>query len=94
MNIEKTNYIKNVLEILELRSCENGTLEHKNGKKEKLNFNGKFFVKNLDFNTVNPINSTHLKFNCNYETYSFNVLEKHTTNLLTNFYISGKIFIR
>lgn len=84
MNIEKTNYIKNVLEILELRSCENGTLEHKNGKKEKLNFNGKFFVKNLDFNTVNPINSTHLKFNCNYETYSFNVLEKHTTNLLSS----------
>ena len=84
MNIEKTNYIKNVLEILELRTCENGTLEHKNGKKEKLNFNGKFFVKNLDFNTVNPINSTHLKFNCNYETYSFNVLEKHTTNLLSS----------
>ncbi len=84
MNTEKTNYIKNVLEILELRSCENGTLEHKNGKKEKLNFNGKFFVKNLDFNTVNPINSTHLKFNCNYETYSFNVLEKHTTNLLSS----------
>ena len=48
MNTEKTNYIKNVLEILKLRSCENGTLENKNGKKEKLNFNGKHFVKNLD----------------------------------------------
>lgn len=84
MNTEKTNYIKNVLEILELRSCENGTLEHKNGKKEKLNFNGKFFVKNLDFNTTNPINSIPLKFNCDYETYSFNVLEKHTTNLLSS----------
>ena len=63
MNIEKPNFIEKVLEVLELRSCENGTLEHKNGKKEKLNFNGKFFVKNLDFNTTNPINSIPLKFN-------------------------------
>lgn len=84
MNIEKTNYIKNVLEILELRSCENGTLEHKNGKKEKLNFNGKFFVKNLDFNTVNPINSTHLKFNCNYGTYSYIGLDNHITKFLSS----------
>ena len=84
MNIEKPNFIKNTLEALALRSCENGTLENKNGKKEKLNFNGKPFVKNLDFNTVNPINSTHLKFNCNYETYSFNVLDNHITNLLSS----------
>ncbi len=84
MNIEKQNFIEKTLEILELRLCENGTLEHKNGKKEKLNFNGKPFVKNLDFNTTNPINSIPLKFNCDYETYSFNVLEKHTTNLLSS----------
>lgn len=85
MNIEKTNFIEKVLEVLELRLCENGTLEHElNGKKEKLNFNGKPFVKNLDFNITNPINSIPLKFNCNYETYSFNVLEKHTANLLSS----------
>ena len=36
---------------------ENGTLEYElNGKKEKLNFYGKPFVKNLDFNIKNPIN--------------------------------------
>lgn len=84
MNIEKPNFIKNTLEALALRSCENGTLENKNGKKEKLNFNGKPFVKNLDFNTKNPINSIPLKFNCNYETYSFNVLDNHITNLLSS----------
>ena len=68
-----------------MQYCVPGSvLGEKNGKKEKLNFYGKPFVKNLDFNIKNPINSIPLKFNCNYETYSFNVLEKHTTNLLSS----------
>ncbi len=64
MNIEKPNFIEKVLEVLELRSCENGTLEYElNGKKEKLNFYGKPFVKNLDFNIKNPI-PCNLEFFC------------------------------
>lgn len=83
--LEKNEAIKYALEVLELSVKENGTLEYdKNGIRRVLNFNGKHFVVNLGHNVINPINSIAFVLNCDYETYSFNILEKHITNLFTS----------